>query len=328
MAKSRNYVITRNILDGEDIDQVIASFKDKFEAWPALRYLVFQHEKVERDHLQGYIELRTPQRYAAIQKACGVHHLHIETRKRTRDQARNYCMKEESRVAGPWEIGEWQEKGAGNRTDIDELIEVCKRTYSLTAAARAVPHLVLRYPRGAALICAAFRPHRTTPPMVYLLWGATGCGKTRFVYDMYGYDGLHRKAPQSKWYDGYERQPVLLLDDFSGASSKLALDYTLHILDRYPFAVEIKGSVIELLATKIFVTTNIHPKDWYQWYGRELQYDALCRRFDSGGVILFDENSNPYLADPDLFFHSYNLLSAPEQYAQPNVMKLLVDCEF
>lgn len=112
-------------------------------------------------------------------------------------------------------------------------------------------------------------------------------------------DTCHRKAPDSRWFDGYDGHPVLLLDDFSGASSKMSLSYTLQLLDRYPITVEVKGDSVPLLATKIFITTNNHPSTWYKWTNRRIQYAALARRVHF--VVCFDEDG-AFSANRNAFF--------------------------
>ena len=50
---------------------------------------------------------------------------HHEQRRGTRDQARDYCRKVETRVEGPYEFGEWMVTGHGGekRTRDQELLE-------------------------------------------------------------------------------------------------------------------------------------------------------------------------------------------------------------
>lgn len=143
-------------------------------------------------------------------------------------------------------------------------------------------------------------PRREAAPIVYLLYGEPGVGKTRLVNDKYpiGVDSF-RKAPDTKWFDGYDAHKVLLLDDFSGAASKMSLSYTLQLLDRYEIAVEVKGDTVPLLATKIFITTNNHPSTWYKWEKREIQYKALSRRIH---YVIGFVTSTPRLLNKELFF--------------------------
>jgi len=138
-----------------------------------------------------------------------------------------------------------------------------------------------------------------------LLYGATGCGKTRYIVDKHGVfsgDNVYRKAPDTRWFDGYSQQDVLVLDDFSGASSKMSLNYVLQLLDRYSINVEVKGDYTPLLATKIYITTNNHPSLWYKWDRREEQYRALARRIQN--VYCF-HGKVPFIAEHKSFFGDF-----------------------
>lgn len=86
----------------------------------AERYVVWQHEKVDTDHIQGYIELTAPQRLSYMKK--WLPEAHFEPRKGTPDQARDYCMEEDTRVEGPWERGVFGGK-QGLRSDIAAVRE-------------------------------------------------------------------------------------------------------------------------------------------------------------------------------------------------------------
>jgi len=50
-------------------------------------------------------------------------------------------------------------------------------------------------------------------------------------------------------------------------------------LDRYPVLVEVKGSSTSLVATKVWITSNIHPRDWYPDLDEETKA-ALMRRLN------------------------------------------------
>jgi len=70
---------------------------------------------------------------------------------------------------------------------------------------------------------------------VIVLWGDAGSGKTRFVYDNHKIEDIYKLNVNSNgalWFDGYESQSVLLIDDFNGWIQYRDL---LTILDRYPY---------------------------------------------------------------------------------------------
>ena len=112
--------------------------------------------------------------------------------------------------------------------------------------------------------------------MVTLLHGPTGIGKTRYVFSKY--PELYRKPPEHTWFDAYDYQQVTLLDDFAGSASKMSLVFLLQLLDRYPVKVPTKGGHVSFVSEFIYITTNIHPRDWYDYDRREEQYKALARR--------------------------------------------------
>lgn len=140
--------------------------------------------------------------------------------------------------------------------------------------------MVLRYSKGLQTLSRYAVP----PPIdrqveVHLHLGKTGTGKT--------YDAVHSVENPSdvyikdtgKWFDNYIGQPVIVMDDFAGASSHISLAETLRLLDAYRYQVEVKGSYEWLRATTIYVTSNLYPRAWYKWESREEQYHALLRRF-------------------------------------------------
>ena len=96
-----------------------------------------------------------------------------------------------------------------------------------------------------------------------MLKGPSGSGKSRYVWeqhpDLYTLDPP-QCSNQSVWFDGYDGQDVLLIDDFDGW---LSYKFLLRLLDRYPLRVQYKGGSIPLLATKIYITSTESPSDWY-----------------------------------------------------------------
>lgn len=240
------------------------------------RYVIFSLEEGDSGtpHYQGYIEYDKPVRFNAVRAnfPAGVH---IEPRRGTRDQARDYCRKPEGHISGPFEAGEWSVQGA--RTDIETCTTELRQHRSIKRLAEDHPAEYVKFHRGFKELLSATAPARGEAPSVILYYGATGTGKTRKAYA--DYPQLYRKLPDTRWFDGYTDNRVVLFDDFSGAASKLSLAYLLQLLDRYPISVEIKGSYAPLLATTIIVTTNIHPRLWYDYSNREEQYNALARRF-------------------------------------------------
>ena len=115
-----------------------------------------------------------------------------------------------------------------------------------------------------------------------LLHGDTGLGKTRWVYDNWLPLGSFWRLPAittSCWFDGYQGETHVLLDDFSGAPSKVSVNLLLQMLDGYTQRLPVKGGFTCWKPIHIAITTNVHPNKWYRWKDRMKQYYALARRF-------------------------------------------------
>jgi len=250
---------------------------DRFEPW--LRYGVLQLEKGDSGtpHYQGYVELKKQYRLGAMKRS--LPSAHFEVRRGTREEARDYCMKDDSRLDGPYEFGQFKSK-QGSRSDLKGLVDMAKRGASRREIAEEMPGTFIRYNRGIQSLLSLYSHKRKFPPLVTLLYGPTGCGKTRLVYDHKPLDSLWVNGlGKGGWFDGYDGQPCVLLDDFAGALSHTGLCDLLRLLDRYPVRVQFKGGHVDWAPLQVVVTTNIHPRLWYDWTKRQSQYPALARRF-------------------------------------------------
>lgn len=108
---------------------------------------------------------------------------------------------------------------------------------------------------------------------VIVYWGPTGSGKSRRAWDEAGLDA-YPKDPLTKFWCGYSHQEHVVIDEFRGIVS---ISNVLRWFDRYPVLVEIKGSSTVFRAKKIWITSNLHPNDWYPELDA-LTKEALLRR--------------------------------------------------
>lgn len=114
------------------------------------RYVVWQLEKGEQGttHIQGYMEMTTPTRLACMKD--WLPSAHFEPRRGTPQQARAYCMKEESRQEGPWERGVFGGR-QGKRSDLDGAVATLKEG-GLAAVAEAHPTTFVQFHKGLAAL--------------------------------------------------------------------------------------------------------------------------------------------------------------------------------
>lgn len=239
-----------------------------------LKYAIWQKEKGTHEHYQGYIELTKKCRIAALKKIYP--NIHFEVRKGTQTQAIDYCKKADTRIDGPWEFGSPKRPGA--RTDLIDLKEYARSgkrkrdvpTELTDAHAKYTKYYDLQQQFAPKIIRDDFS--------IMLCYGPTGTGKTHLVHehseDLYSLP-LNNK---DMWFDGYDGHETVLIDDFSGG---MKLSLLLRLLDKYPIQVPIKGGFVDFKPKKIAITTNIHPKDWYNYVtpiDRSEHYRALARR--------------------------------------------------
>lgn len=104
-------------------------------------------------------------------------------------------------------------------------------------------------------------------------WGPPDTGKSLRVRDQE--PSLFNK-PQNKWFDNYQGQKAILLDDFDKMGDKLS-----HLIkiwtDRYACTGEVKNSEVNLQHERFYITSNYHPSDI--WTEDETLLAAITRRF-------------------------------------------------
>ncbi len=137
--------------------------------------------------------------------------------------------------------------------------------------------------------------------------GPTGAGKTTAALQRY--PGCFRKPP-TKWWDGYEGQEVILLDDLRKENAKFIVYYLTQWMDRHaPPAGEVKGGNMPL-PFKWFVVTSQWSID--EIFDEPRDRDAIERRcagrIEEIGAPAGDENERPAASNA----RSYALVPSEE----------------
>jgi hypothetical protein len=114
------------------------------------------------------------------------------------------------------------------------------------------------------------------------IYGPAGVGKTLAVVT--AYPEVYIK-PRNVWWDGYQREPIVLIDDIDKFDVRLG-GLLKHWADAFPFIGECKGGSIRIRPTKLLVTSQYTIEDIWQ---DEETRQALSRRFV---VIRKDLNQN------------------------------------
>lgn len=244
-------------------------------------YIVFQEEQCPTTgsiHYQGYIELNKQLSLSTIKKYLS-DYIHIEARKGTAKQASDYCLKSETSVINDWSpfiYGQLSEQG--KRSDLEDSKNILDNGGKLIDL--PISHIV-RYYKGFEKYISLQQQHRTTMPNVIWITGNSGTGKTRFVFD--NHDKIYIKNPNNKWWDGYEQQEVILIDDFRTWSE--GIDDLLRLLDRYPYTGETKGSSVKINSPYIYITSILSPSDCYIGSHQKDGKEQLLRRISELKVL-------------------------------------------
>lgn len=248
-----------------------------FDAWtkaPGIKYGVIGKEicpKTGKEHMQCYFEFEKKKTQTGIKKLFGDNGIHIEARSKdsTAKQASDYCKKD-----GKWV--EWGEiSHQGERKD---LVDV--RRLAMEGGMRRVleqekvPNLQqIRVAEKYLQYCEKARHWK---PVVTWLWGASGVGKSRKAREMCKGGRYFTKNTANKWWDGYDGEEIIIIDDFR--DDWWPMTYMLALLDRYEMKVEIKGGCRQILATDIIITSIKPPERMYLTSDEDIA--QLTRRVD------------------------------------------------
>lgn len=244
--------------------------------WDGVKYICYQEEKGENGtrHYQGYVMFESNRRLCAVKQLCP--RAHWEIRRGTHEQAVLYCTKLETRTSGPWISG--TPPKPGKRSDMDAVHEMLLAGESEKDISNE--HF------GAWTRCykaiRAYKILQTVPCkreiFTQVYWGPPGTGKTHRCFAEADENDLFVLSPPNAysgaiWWDGYQGQSCVIIDEFYGWIGR---DFMLRLCDKYALTVQTKGGTVPFLATKIWITSNTEPSEW--WPNKGL--GAMTRRLE------------------------------------------------
>jgi len=234
---------------------------EEVSQWPDIRAGTWQLEIGEEGtvHYQGYFEF-TRAVYMGTLKTI-LHAAHWERRKGTQQEARDYCMKEDTRLEGPFNFGVWA--AAGKRSGFNNAIDLVKAGASNETLAKEEPGMFVRYHKGfEALRLNLPQPAVVEHPRDCILFlGPTHTGKSYRLRQEFPSGPDWFWVRPGKWFDGYQGQMGLVFDEIR--DSWFPWEDLLVYLDGSPVRREIKGASLMCRAHRFRLSSNVHPKFWY-----------------------------------------------------------------
>lgn len=223
-------------------------------------------------HLQMYVYFKNAKSFSAVKKIDCIRRAHIENAKGNSNQNKVYCSKD----------GNFSEYGSipsqGKRSDLDDVAEMISEGASVVEIAKSYPIQYIKFCKGITQLRYLNLTGRTKKTEVYWLYGPTGTGKSHKARELATAKGSwYYKDPTSKWWDGYEQQKVVIVDDYRRDFCTFAT--LLRLLDEYEMKVEFKGGYVDFNSDIIVITTPKSPRDTWENQTEE-QLLQLLRRID------------------------------------------------
>ena len=143
------------------------------------------------------------------------------------------------------------------------------------------------------LTTTAFQNRERDIKVIYL-FGATGTGKTRSIFDSHPYKDICRITNYGNEsgikFDSYHGQKVLVFEEFS---SNIPISDMLNYLDRYPVSLPARYTDRTACYDTVYITSNLSLRDQYPAIQstKTAVWRAFLRRitrvdeFTKGGVI-------------------------------------------
>lgn len=258
----RNYILTVNNPTHTDEE-----FFDYLKSLLHIKYFVFQREQGKEtatQHFQLYIEFEVGKRFETMKEYFPT--AHIESRKGSKTQARDYCSKTDTRMDGHkvYEHGEFVE--SGERSDLNDITKMIESGATDREIQLAYPSQYFRYFKNIAQLRQLYLETKFSDVFRQLeityICGSTEKGKTRYVMEKYGYTNVYRVTTYDHTaFDSYNGQDVIAFEEFR---SSFKIEDMLKYLEGYPLMLPSRYNNKVACYTKVYIITNWALNEQYK----------------------------------------------------------------
>lgn len=268
MPRHNQHCFTINNFTHDDVERL-----RNLGAEGEIRYLIFGRETGTSGtpHLQGYIRWKKQIAFS-LAKVQISPRAHLEKANGSPLQNKEYCSKE-----GDFEeFGEIPKPKDRSSSGLREITNGLRDGRSLCDMAGANPEAYIRNYRGisAWMDIIGIQKDRDFKTEVYVFVGDPGIGKSKRAFEEAQNRGSVFFKQNGAWWDGYEGQDSIIMDDFYGS---LPAHELLQLLDRYPMRLPVKGGFRKMISKTVYITSNARADKWYR--DGVIDMRALHRRF-------------------------------------------------
>lgn len=243
-------------------------------------------------HTHVFFYAPSPSRFSTVKKRFPI--AHIEKAYGSVQENRSYLRKDgrwadtdkaETSVPGTFE--EWGEappERAEKHPEMFRLVQNIRDGMTTTEIIDDNPAMAFRV-RDIDLLRQTLTAEKyaveNRPLEVSYLYGASGAGKTRSIYEAHDPRSIYRvtnyRAAKGISFDGYHGQEVLVFEEFSG---QVPIEDMLNYLDIYPLSLPARYNDKTACYTTVYITSNLPLEKQYrgeQW-DRPETWRAFLRR--------------------------------------------------
>lgn len=274
MSQARNWAFTLQATEAQQARwdascAIISSDPLGLQKSEKLRFYVYQVERAPvtgKLHFQGTICAKSSIRMTGARAIIGGNP-HLEICKDLKASI-EYCQKAETRFAGPWMDGNPPIE-QGKRKDLTQLWDDIKKGKTIFELLEENPSVSrfeknIRLMKFAQLEKTSDRQNQGVNVMVF--YGETALGKTYHAMNIIDPGHVFKMDPPATkgtlWWDGYEGERTLLLDEFEG-ENYCNLNQLKTLLDVYKCRLPIKGGHTWAAWTTVILCSNSPPRSWY-----------------------------------------------------------------
>ncbi len=248
--KCRNWLLTLNNPGDLDLTQ---EYLERIHLQMKARYTTGQLEKGEEGtpHIQFFMNFVNPTRPGSFKKFDT--RIHYEPVTRTPDIASGYCMKADTRLEGPFEFGVKPVR-RNNKVDWKEVLDNAKN-----GNIDAIPDdIIIKHYGNLKRIQKDHMSFQDAPDLRGIwIYGQSGVGKSQYARAHYP---DHYPKLCNKWWDGYQGQTNVIMDDFGKEHKCLGQQLKIWS-DRYGCPLEIKGGSMPSAHVNFIVTSQYSIED-------------------------------------------------------------------